>query len=223
MSRRRKLKIVSLTVASVLATCAITALSTASADTCSVAAVLPTGQRETFVVNAAPGTPPPQMVPAGVQYQSVSASCAPDTPTTANSTQPRLFDLTGDLRFGPATDSLGALIVYGPSGPVGRFVDDTTTNESTVIQEEYAAGVPLIIAAIPPGTPHVRFAHALNAQEWYPYNSGYAPRSWGPMPRARAYILQWRFSFTGPPPTLRERMKLLRQARRSRPMLIIGY
>ena len=180
MSICRRLKIGAATLASVLATCATAALPTASADTCTVTAALLTGQTETFVVDEAPGTPPSQMVPAGVQYRSVTASCRSTTtiPTTTSSTGPHLVDLSGHLSFGPGTDSLGALIVYGPGGGrVGRFVDDTTPDEAKVVQEEYAAGVPLIIAAIAPGTPHVRFAHALNAQEWYPYHSGYAPRS----------------------------------------------
>jgi hypothetical protein len=215
------LKTVATTLASVLATWGVAAVPAASADSCTVTVVLLTGQTQTFVVEAPPGTPASQMIPAGMQVQSASASCSPD-PTI--STSPHLFDLTGDLSFGPGSDSLGALIVYGREGvPVGRFVDDTAANEATVVAQEYAAGVGLIIAAIPPGKPHLRFAHALNAQEWYPYNSGYDLHSWGPMPRARAYIIQWQFSFAGPPPTARQRSKLLAQAERRGPVMIIGY
>lgn len=143
---------------------------------------------------------------------------------TNGSTQPTLFDLTGSLRFGPGYDALGGMLVYDASGTVvGRYVDDETPNQQTVINEEWNAGVTLIIAGIAPGTPHLRYAHAVNAQEWYPYNSGYPAADWGPMPRAQAYILQWQFSLTGPPPTQRERMRLLRQARRHHPILIMGY
>lgn len=208
-----------------MATCAVAWLPTASADTCTLTVALPSGQTEVFTVNAAPGTPPSQMVPPGVQFQSESASCTPDsTTTTPSSTQPHLVDLTGDLSFGPGDDAFGAQMVYGPGGlPIGRFVDDTTPNEATVIDEEWSSGVPLIIAGIAPGTPHLRFAHALNAQEWYPYNSGVPPQSWGRMPPAQAYIIQWSFSLKGPPPTPRQRRRLLRMARRRNPSLIIGY
>jgi hypothetical protein len=217
------LKTAAITLACVLATCAVV-VPAASADSCTVTVVLLTGQTQTFVVEEPPGTPTSQMIPAGMQVQSASASCSPDATTSTSSATPHLVDLTGTLSFGPGTDALGALIVYGRQGlPVGRFVDDTTANEATVVTEEYAAGVGLIIAAIPPGKPHLRFAHALNAQEWYPYNSGYDSHSWGPMPRARAYIIQWQFSFAGPPPTARQRSKLLHQAERRHPAMIIGF
>ncbi len=143
---------------------------------------------------------------------------------TAASPRPALFDLTGPLRFGSGSDALGGLLVYDGSGQVvGRYVDDTTPNQAAVINEEWNSGVTMIIAGIAPGTPNLRYAHALNAQEWYPYNSGYQPADWGPMPPSQAYILQWRYSLTGRAPTQRERMKLLREARRHHPVLIMGY
>lgn len=56
---------------------------------------------------------------------------------TNGSTQPTLFDLTGSLRFGPGYDALGGMLVYDASGTVvGRYVDDKTPNQQTVINEE---------------------------------------------------------------------------------------
>jgi Transglycosylase SLT domain/Peptidase family M23 len=86
VSSSRKLKIGATTLALALVPTAVAALPTALADTCTVTVVLLTGQTETFVVNAPPGTPPSQMVPAGVSYQSVTASCQPSTSTTPSAT-----------------------------------------------------------------------------------------------------------------------------------------
>jgi hypothetical protein len=89
VSRSRKLKIGATTLASMLATVAVAALPTASADTCTVTVTLLSGQTETFVVNAPPGTPPSQMVPAGIgPVQNVTASCQPSTSTTPPVTTP---------------------------------------------------------------------------------------------------------------------------------------
>ena len=81
MSKSRKLKTVVITVSIVLATMAIAAIPTASADTCTLVVALPTGGTTTITVNAAPGTPPASLVPPGDTL--VSANCTPATTSTS--------------------------------------------------------------------------------------------------------------------------------------------
>jgi hypothetical protein len=65
----------------------IAAIPVASADQCQVTATLLDGQTVTFTVNAAPGTPPAQMLPPGTPpVSSVTASCQPAASTTPTAT-----------------------------------------------------------------------------------------------------------------------------------------
>ncbi len=90
MSRSRKLKTVVITAGAALVTMAIAAIPSASADTCTLTVGLPTGGTTTLTVNAAPGTPPASLVPAGDTL--ISANCVPATTT---STTPSATVTTG--------------------------------------------------------------------------------------------------------------------------------
>ncbi len=87
MSISHKLKVVLTTIGLVLAVMAVAAIPAASADTCTVTAVLLDGQTVTFTVTAAPGTPPAQMLPPGTPpVQSVTANCQSTTSSTPQAT-----------------------------------------------------------------------------------------------------------------------------------------
>ena len=87
MSISHKLKVALATVATILGVMAVAAIPAASADQCTVTATLLDGQTVTFTVNAAPGTPPAQMLPPGTPpVQSVTANCQTTTATTPTAT-----------------------------------------------------------------------------------------------------------------------------------------
>jgi hypothetical protein len=87
LSISQKLKIALITVGLVLLTMAVAAIPTAEADQCTVTAVLLDGQTVTFTVNAAPGTPPAEMLPPGTPpTKSVTANCQTSTTPTPTAT-----------------------------------------------------------------------------------------------------------------------------------------
>jgi murein DD-endopeptidase MepM/ murein hydrolase activator NlpD len=89
VSISHKLKIALTTLVLVLVTMAVAAIPTASADQCTVTAVLLDGQTVSFTVNATPGTPPAQMLPPGTPpAKSVTANCQTATtpPPSATTT-----------------------------------------------------------------------------------------------------------------------------------------
>jgi len=87
VSISHKLKVGFASVALVLVVMAIAAIPTASADQCTVTATLLTGQTVTYTVDAAPGTPPAQMLPPGTPpVQNVTANCQTTTTTATTPT-----------------------------------------------------------------------------------------------------------------------------------------
>ena len=87
MSISHKLKIAIISVGAVLVTMGVAAIPSASADVCTVTATLLDGQTVTFTVNAPPGTPPSQMLPAGTPpVSTVTANCQSSTSTTTTTT-----------------------------------------------------------------------------------------------------------------------------------------
>lgn len=138
---------------------------------------------------------------------------------------PHLRDITGRLVIGCGFDGLvSAPTVCVDGRTVGVYIDDTTPDIRSWVAKAVTRYRLVIVARAPGqrGCPYPQ-PPVLCAHEWYPYQSGFAPWEWGPMPRARAYILQWLYSFDGTPPTVLERQGLLRQARRFRPKLILLY
>jgi hypothetical protein len=105
--------------------------------------------------------------------------------------------------------------------PVGAYVDDTTPAQCEVVAAERVLGVPLVIAGQAPGS-HLSCPGAIMAKEWYP--SGCSYRSLRHPPRARAYILQWRFAWPGcRRPSLRRRVHLLGLVERKHPLFVFWF
>jgi murein DD-endopeptidase MepM/ murein hydrolase activator NlpD len=87
VSSSKKLKIGIITLGLAIGTMGLAEIPVASADQCQVTATLLDGQQLTFTVDAAPGTPPAQMLPPGTPpTSSVTASCQPSTSTTPTAT-----------------------------------------------------------------------------------------------------------------------------------------
>lgn len=107
--------------------------------------------------------------------------------------------------------------------PLYPYVDDQVPHQCAqvaTLRKQYRT----VVAGVPQGTPNHKCAGALNALEWYPYWRG----SFGfPAPCGhKAYILQWKFAWApSPPPTRKQRNRLLRQVERCKPKprLIILY
>ncbi|HTX31197.1 MAG TPA: lytic murein transglycosylase [Solirubrobacteraceae bacterium] len=109
MSISHKLKFALASVGMILVVMAVAAIPTAAADTCTVTATLLDGQTVTFTVNAAPGTPPAQMLPPGTPpVQNVTANCqtstAPTTPAvTVTTSKPSTTTTTPTTKSTPTT------------------------------------------------------------------------------------------------------------------------
>lgn len=130
--------------------------------------------------------------------------------------------------FDPATSAPEVCDESAGGVAVGVYVDDTTPlilHWITLAVARY----PLVLVGEAPGQwqspPYCSLPRVLCLREWYPYESGAPAASWGPMPPARGYILQKRFSFTGQPVQRWQTNLLLREARamRPRPRLILLY
>lgn len=99
----------------------------------------------------------------------------------------------------------------------GTYVDDTTPNRC-----EVAASTPGLVIVAEAPTFQAPCPTGLNVREWYPYDCRFFPGAWGPIPNSRAYILQDRFAWPGcPPPTSRQRHRLLLSALKHHPTLIL--
>lgn len=152
---------------------------------------------------------------------------------------PQLVDIDGRLTIGAYTDGECSAPVVSEtrtSAQLGVYIDDETPNIQHWIDiavAKYGAYDPtkplgdsgLVIVGISMSTPRLRFPNVLNAQEWYPYHSGFPLWEWGTMPRSKAYILQHDFvGFRGTkPPTNLQRRLLVAAARLRRPKLILRY
>jgi murein DD-endopeptidase MepM/ murein hydrolase activator NlpD len=87
VSISHKLKFALASVGTILVVMGVAAIPVAAADTCTVTATLLDGQTVTFTVDAAPGTPPAQMLPPGTPpAQNVTANCQTTTATTPTAT-----------------------------------------------------------------------------------------------------------------------------------------
>lgn len=111
----------------------------------------------------------------------------------------------------------------------GVWLDDTTPNLEQWLSRAVAKYGPLkqtVFVCIPPGR---RTRHPgptiVNVQEWYPYGMGCPPSSWGLPPDCEAFCIQWRYPGTHStrPPTLRQRLRALRQVRAYRPQFIFLF
>lgn len=115
--------------------------------------------------------------------------------------------------------------------PVGVWLDDTTPmlmHWLGLAVEKYGPLGQTVFVCVPPGDPHLRHKPSppvVNVQEWYPYGMGCAPSLWGPPPDCEAFCIQWRYPGThgAKPPTLRQRLGLLRLVRAHRPQFIFLF
>lgn len=104
---------------------------------------------------------------------------------------------------------------------LGWYVDNEDPTQAQDVSTYLSEGW-LVVAGIPPYGPWPRFPGAINAREYYPVRSPRQTR-FRP-PRARAYILQWRFAWPGHlPPTARQRKALLHLVRLRNPLLVLLY
>lgn len=143
---------------------------------------------------------------------------------------PYLFDEAGRITIGqncPDTVQAGTPVCRDGK-LIGTYIDDTTPHIRYWIRlalTEFPHG--LVIAAAPMGDPFPHYPRGvLKAVEWYEWCSGFPKSAWGPMPRARAYILQ--YHYTGfracqNAPTRRFVRHELYEARKFRPRLILMY
>ncbi len=138
---------------------------------------------------------------------------------------PHLRDVTGRLIIGCGYDgAVSAPEVCRAGRVLGVLFDDSTPDIRFYVglaELKYS----FIIVLRAPGERGCPYPQppVLCALEVYPYNSGRPAWEWGPMRRAHAYVIQWLYSFTGRPPTVRERDRLLREARAFRPRLILLF
>lgn len=143
-------------------------------------------------------------------------------------TWPKEFtDPTGRYIVGGQPDSSGTGFcvqdIHRQGEQIGVYIDDTTPNLEGWLRKAVAAWPHgLVFVGIPDGEPHLRYGrfgtNVINLQEWYPYGGPWSWRSWGPPPRCEGYIIQWNLPgldangnvVKGPPPTARQRRRLLR-------------
>jgi hypothetical protein len=124
----------------------------------------------------------------------------------------------------PSIDPNTTHEILTASGIWGLYVDDTTPNPCAVVASDRARGWRNLVLGVAPGAVQTRCRGAINAQEWYPWDCRYPPGSWGAIPHERAYILQARFAWPGcGAPTVRQRIRLLHEAERQHPRLILWY
>jgi hypothetical protein len=143
-------------------------------------------------------------------------------PVDPSAPQPQLVDPIGTYTFCGA-DSLGLLAVCQGGNVVSAYVDDTDPNRD----QNIAAAVNRygwMIAGQAPEGPCPSQSGVICAREWYPFDCRYAPGTWGPLPSADAYIVQWWFAWPGcGPPTPAERESLLAKVEALHPELILLY
>lgn len=143
---------------------------------------------------------------------------------------PQLRDPTGVYQIGPAFDAeCSAPIVTQYGLPVGVYIDDTTPNIAhwiSVAVAKYPEGV--VIVAVSPGMKGLRYGPrppVMNAYEAYIFGMGVPWRSWLPIPRYEAYIVQRDYPGTvaTKPPGFAKRWMLRRLLRIRRPRLILEF
>ena len=146
-----------------------------------------------------------------------------------SSPAPVLRDLSGRYVIGCGFDvSVSAPEVCVGVRVVGLYLDDSTPRLPYWVALAVAK-YSFVIVAEGPGQwtapAYCSLPQVLCAREWYVYGDGYPSSDWGPMPKARAYILQYRFrGFANRgAPTRRQFQRLLAQARRFHPSLILLY
>ncbi len=101
------------------------------------------------------------------------------------------------------------------------YVDNETPNRFRVAAEMVVQQTGLVVVGLyPDENPWRIVPGAICALEWYPYH-GYNIL---PVPKAPAYILQWRFANDGDtPPTRTQGLRLMARAMRHRPRLLWLY
>ena len=143
-----------------------------------------------------------------------------------NWTQPTDFSYsTGGFTFNCGTDaSVGATVNFCKNGAVaGVYIDDTTPDVAHWVGLAVVK-YKLVVVGQAPNGPCAAQGDAICAQEWYPYDCRFPPGTWGPIPAAKAYIIQWWYAWPGcGPPTPIERAALLSDVEALKPILILGY
>src|SRR5579863_140024 len=140
-------------------------------------------------------------------------------------------------------DACNQRVYNGAGKPVGVYIDDEVntnwpkyTTEKNCVKHDAAAGYKVIIAASPLSSPGWNFASSgatYTAFEWYPYCGSSDFMSGAPVPKKRAYIVQWNFVFlketiglgTGNcPATPRARVNsLVKLIQREKPAMVLYF